>query len=54
MLTGLAGFAEFERELICPRASEGRGGAKARGVKPDRKFNLTVYQQPEALVARTP
>src|ERR1700738_4325819 len=33
MLTVLGGPAEFERELICARTTEGRARAKARGVK---------------------
>jgi DNA invertase Pin-like site-specific DNA recombinase len=33
MLTVLGGLAEFERELIRARTSEGRARAKARGVK---------------------
>jgi hypothetical protein len=32
MLSAFGGFAEFERELICARTSEGRSRAKARGV----------------------
>ena len=37
MLTVLGGLAEFERELIRSRTSEGRERAKARGVKLGRK-----------------
>src|SRR5262249_2057950 len=33
MVTILAGLAEFERELILARTSDGRARAKARGVK---------------------
>jgi DNA invertase Pin-like site-specific DNA recombinase len=33
MLTILGGLAEFERELILARTSDGRSRAKARGVK---------------------
>ena len=49
MLAVLAGVAEFERELIWARASEGRQWAKARGVKLGRKFKLTPHQRKEAL-----
>ncbi len=52
MLTVLAGLAEFERELIRARTSEGRERAKARGVKLGRKFKLTAHQQKEALARR--
>jgi DNA invertase Pin-like site-specific DNA recombinase len=37
MLTVLGGIAEFERELINARTSEGRARAKARGVRFGRK-----------------
>jgi Resolvase, N terminal domain/Helix-turn-helix domain len=52
MFTVLAGFAEFERELIRARTSEGRQRAKARGVKLGRKFKLTPHQRKEALARR--
>jgi DNA invertase Pin-like site-specific DNA recombinase len=52
MLTVLAGLAEFERELIRARTSEGRERAKARGVKLGRKFKLTPHQRKEALLRR--
>ena len=52
MLTVLGGLAEFERELIRSRTSEGRGRAKARGVKLGRKPKLTVHQQREAIKRR--
>ena len=52
MLTVLAGLAEFERELIRARTSEGRERAKARGVKLGRRFKLTAHQRQEALARR--
>ena len=41
MLTVLGGIAEFERELINARTSEGRARAKARGVRFGRPPALT-------------
>jgi len=52
MLTVLAGLAEFERDLIRARTSEGRERAKARGVKLGRPFKLTPHQQNEARARR--
>ena len=52
MLTVLGGLAEFERELIRARTSEGRRLAKARGVKMGRKPKLTNHQRREALQRR--
>jgi DNA invertase Pin-like site-specific DNA recombinase len=52
MLTVLAGLAEFERELIRARTSEGRARAKANGVKLARKFMLTSHQHKEARARR--
>jgi DNA invertase Pin-like site-specific DNA recombinase len=48
MLTVLGGLAEFERELIRARTSEGRARAKARGVHMGRPPKLTPHQQAEA------
>lgn len=45
MLTVLGGLAEFERELIRSRTSEGRDRAKARGVKLGRRHILTLDQR---------
>ena len=52
MLTVLGGLAEFERELIRARTSEGRARAKARGVKLGRKPKLTPHQKKEAIKRR--
>jgi len=49
ILTVLAGLAEFERELIKARTSEGRKRAKARGVHLGRPSALNRNQQREAL-----
>ena len=52
-VTGLlGGLAEFERELIRSRTSEGRARAVAKGVKLGRKPTLTRHQQQEALKRR--
>ena len=48
MLTVLGGLAEFERDLIRSRTSEGRARAVARGVKLGRPFKLTPHQKKEA------
>jgi DNA invertase Pin-like site-specific DNA recombinase len=48
-LTVLGGLAEFERELIRARTSEGRARAVARGVKLGRKPKLTSHQIKEVL-----
>jgi DNA invertase Pin-like site-specific DNA recombinase len=53
LLTVLGGLAEFERELIRARTSEGRARAKARGVHLGRRPKLTPYQKREALRRRT-
>ncbi len=52
MLTVLGGLAEFERELIRARTSEGRERAKARGVKMGRPCKLTAHQRREAAKRR--
>jgi DNA invertase Pin-like site-specific DNA recombinase len=49
MLTVLRGLAEFERDLIRARTSEGRARAVANGVKLGRKPSLTARQQREAI-----
>ncbi|MCK1641215.1 recombinase family protein [Bradyrhizobium sp. 157] len=49
MLTVLGGLAEFERELIKTRTSEGRIRAKARGVHMGRSSALNQNQQREAV-----
>jgi DNA invertase Pin-like site-specific DNA recombinase len=45
MITVLGGLAEFERELILARTSEGR----ARGVKLGRGYALNPEQRRQAL-----
>jgi DNA invertase Pin-like site-specific DNA recombinase len=52
MLTVLGGLAEFERDLIRARTSDGRERAKARGVKMGRKPKLTEHQKREAIRRR--
>lgn len=49
MLTVLGGLAEFERELILARTSEGRARAVARGVKLGRGYALNPEQRRQAL-----
>src|SRR6195952_2691382 len=49
MLTVLGGLAEFERELIRARTSEGRARALARGQILGRPHKLTPHQRREAL-----
>jgi len=51
MLTVLGGLAEFERELIRARTSEGRVRAMARGQHMGRPHALTPHQQQEAAKA---
>ena len=52
MLTVLGGLAEFERDLIRTRTSEGRERARARGVRMGRPPKLTPHQRREALRRR--
>ena len=52
MLTVLGGLAEFERDLIRARTSEGRARAKANGKHLGRPFKLTPHQQKEAIKRR--
>jgi DNA invertase Pin-like site-specific DNA recombinase len=52
MLTVLGGLAEFEKELIKARTSEGRARAKADGVHMGRPSKLTSHQQREAIARR--
>src|SRR5947199_10284312 len=52
MLTVLAGLAEFERDLIRARTSEGRARAKAKGVHMGRPRSLDPHQRREALARR--
>ena len=52
MLAVLGGLAEFERDLIRARTSEGRERAKARGVRMGRPPKLTPHQRREALRRR--
>ena len=52
MLTVLGGLAEFERDLIRARTTEGRERAKANGVKMGRPPKLTPHQKKEAIKRR--
>ena len=52
ILTVLGGLAEFERELIVQRTSEGRERAMAEGIKFGRKPKLTHYQRLEVIARR--
>jgi DNA invertase Pin-like site-specific DNA recombinase len=49
MLTVLSGIAEFERDLIVQRTSEGRARAMAEGTQFGRRPKLTKHQTREAL-----
>jgi len=48
----LAAIAEFERDLIRERTSDGRERAMAKGVKFGRKPKLSDYQRQEAIRRR--
>jgi DNA invertase Pin-like site-specific DNA recombinase len=52
MLTVLGGLAEFERDLIRTRTSEGRARAVERGQRMGRPPKLTPHQQREAIRRR--
>ena len=52
MVTVLAGLAEFERELIRARTSEGRARARSNGQSLGRKPKLTQHQRSEAICRR--
>jgi DNA invertase Pin-like site-specific DNA recombinase len=52
MLTVLGGLAEFERDLIRARTSEGRARAKAAGKSLGRTPKLTAHQKQEAIRRR--
>ena len=52
LLTMLGGLAEYERELIRVRTSEGRARAKAQGKSLGRPFKLTEHQRKEAIQRR--
>ena len=52
MLTVLGGLAEFERELIRARTTEGHRRAVANGVKLGRRPKLTPHQMKEAIRRR--
>jgi DNA invertase Pin-like site-specific DNA recombinase len=52
LLTVLGGLAEFERELIRARTTEGRRRAVEAGVKLGRRSSLSSYQQAEVIKRR--
>jgi DNA invertase Pin-like site-specific DNA recombinase len=52
MHTVLGGLAEFERELIRARTSEGRARAVKNGIKLGRKPKLTQHQIREVIRRR--
>ena len=47
ILTVLGGLAEFERELIKARTSEGRARAIKAGIRMGRKLKLSPHQTAE-------
>jgi DNA invertase Pin-like site-specific DNA recombinase len=49
----MGGIAEFERDLIRQRCSEGLERAKAKGVRLGRRPKLTPHQRQEAIARRT-
>jgi DNA invertase Pin-like site-specific DNA recombinase len=49
LLTVLGGLAEFERDLIKARTSEGRRRAVEAGVRLGRRSSLTAFQQAEVV-----
>jgi len=51
MLTVLGGLAEFERDPIAARTSEGRVHAKAHGTRFGRPLALTAHQRAEGRAA---
>jgi DNA invertase Pin-like site-specific DNA recombinase len=52
MVTVLGGLAEFERDLIRARTSEGRARAKERGKSLGRPFKMTPHQRQAAVKRR--
>ena len=52
MLTVLGGLAEFDRDLIGSRTTEGRERAKANAVKMGRPSKLTAHQTKEVIKRR--
>lgn len=52
MVTVLGGLAEFERELMLTRTSEGLARAKARGQRLGRVSKLSLHQQREAVARK--
>jgi DNA invertase Pin-like site-specific DNA recombinase len=52
MVTVLGGLAEFERDLIRARMSEGRARAKANGKSLGRPLKMTAHRRKEVLARR--